>query len=350
MPKLKAKSKKTNTKPKSRVAVKKLGSYAAHLVSNLFTPEIEQVPIRNGYGEGLVILGKENEDVVALCCDLVESTKTAEFAKMFPERYVEVGVAEQNMAGLAAGMAHEGKIPFCTSYATFSPGRNWDQIRVSICYSGNNVKLIGSHAGISVGPDGATHQAMEDIATMRCLPRMTVLVPCDANEARRMTIAAGKMNGPVYIRLAREKTPQFTTDKTPFKIGKAEVYRTGSDCTIAAAGPQVYYALQAADKLAKENIDCEVINVGSVKPLDSATIIKSVQKTGCVVTAEEHQVMGGVGSAVAEALSQNHPVPQEYVGMPDHFGESGDPNELIAKWGMDATAVYKAVKKVLKRK
>ncbi len=333
------------TKPKS---IK--GSGAVELSAGLYSPDIKQTPIRNGYGEGLVILGKENPNVVALCCDLVESTKTAEFAKMFPERYVEVGVAEQNMAGLAAGMAHEGKIPFCTSYATFSPGRNWDQIRVSICYSGNNVKLIGSHAGISVGPDGATHQAMEDIAITRVLPRMMVLVPCDAVEARKMTIAAGKINGPVYIRLAREKTPEFTTDKTPFEIGKAQVFRSGSDVTIAAAGPQVYYAMQAAEKLSKDGINCEVINVGSVKPLDAETLTKSVKKTGCIVTAEEHQITGGVGSAVAEALAKNFPVPQEFVGMPDHFGESGEPNELIAKWGMDSEAIYKAVKKVLKRK
>lgn len=334
---------KANTKNKN-------SGYPASLVSDLFSAEINQVPIRNGYGEGLVVLGKENPNVVALCCDLVESTKTAEFAKMFPDRYVEVGVAEQNMAGLAAGMAHEGKIPFCTSYATFSPGRNWDQIRVSICYSGNNVKIIGSHAGISVGPDGATHQAMEDIAITRVLPRMTVLVPCDAIEARKMTIAAGRFNGPVYIRLAREKTPQFTTEETPFEIGKAAIFRSGKDVTIAAAGPQVYYALQAAEKLAKEKIDCEVINVGSVKPLDTAALIKSVKKSNCIVTAEEHQVTGGVGSAVAEALSLSYPVPQEYVGMPDHFGESGEPNELIAKWGMDTNAIYRAVKKVIKRK
>jgi transketolase len=335
---------------KKTAKIKDSGKLPAALAADLFSADISQVPIRNGYGEGLVILGKEDPNVVALCCDLVESTKTAEFAKMFPERYVEVGVAEQNMAGLAAGMAHEGKIPFCTSYATFSPGRNWDQIRVSICYSGNNVKIIGSHAGISVGPDGATHQAMEDIAITRVLPRMTVLVPCDAIEARKMTVAAGKMHGPVYIRLAREKTPQFTTDQTPFEIGKASVFRTGKDVTIAAAGPQVYYALQAADRLSKESIECEVINVGSVKPLDAATVIKSARKTGCVVSAEEHQVTGGVGSAVAEALSLSYPVPQEYVGMPDHFGESGEPNELIAKWGMDSSAIYKAVKKVIKRK
>lgn len=320
------------------------------LIDNLFAQDIKQVPIRNGYGEGLVILGKENKDVVVLCCDLTESTRSLEFAKEFPDRFIEVGVAEQNMAGLAAGMAHEGKIPFCSSYATFSPGRNWDQIRVAVCYSGNNVKLAGAHAGISVGPDGATHQAMEDIAITRVLPRMTVLVPADAIEARKATIAAAKINGPVYIRLARDKTPQFTTEETPFAIGRAFVFRQGSDCTIAAAGPQVYYALEAAEMLAQENIQCEVINLVSVKPLDEKTLLDSVKKTGCIVTAEEHQIMGGVGSAVSEVLSQSHPVPQEFVGMPDHFGESGTPAELIAKWGMDSKAVANAVRRVLKRK
>ncbi|OGE95025.1 MAG: transketolase, partial [Candidatus Doudnabacteria bacterium RIFCSPLOWO2_02_FULL_48_8] len=268
----------------------------------------------------------------------------------YPDRFVEVGVAEQNLAGLGAGMAHEGKIPFITSYAVFSPGRNWDQIRVAICYSGNNVKIIGSHAGISVGPDGATHQALEDIAITRVLPRMTVLVPCDAIEARKATVAAAKIQGPVYIRLAREKTPQFTTDETPFEIGKAFVYREGKDCTVAAAGPQVYYALQAANELAKEGIECEVLNMVSVKPMDERTLIESVKKTGAIVSAEEHQITGGVGSAIAEVLSRNFPVPQEFVGMPDSFGESGEPNELIAKWGMDGKAIFNAVKKVLKRK
>ncbi|MBX4186637.1 MAG: transketolase family protein [Candidatus Doudnabacteria bacterium] len=320
------------------------------LIDNLYASDIKQVPIRNGFGEGMMLLGKENPKVIGLCCDLTDSTKLGDFAKAFPERYVEVGVAEQNLAGLGAGFAHEGFIPFITSYATFSPGRNWDQIRVSICYSGNNVKIIGSHAGISVGPDGATHQAMEDIAMLRVLPRITVLVPCDAIEARKATIAAAKFNGPVYIRLAREKTPQFTTEETPFEIGKAYVFREGKDCTIAAAGPQVYYALQAADELAKEGIDCEVINVVSVKPLDVETLVESVKKTGCIVTAEEHQVTGGVGSAVAEALSRNYPVPQEFVGMPDHFGESGEPVELTAKWGMDSKGILAAVHKVIPRK
>jgi transketolase len=320
------------------------------LIDNLFTQDLEQVPIRNGFGEGLVLAGKAEKNVVGLCCDLTDSTKMAAFAKEFPERYVEVGVAEQNLAGLAAGMAHSGKIPFCTSYATFSPGRNWDQIRVSICYSGANVKLIGSHAGISVGPDGATHQAMEDIASLRVLPRIIVLVPCDSEEARKATIAAAKMKGPVYIRLAREKTPKFTVEETSFEIGKAQVFREGKDCTIASAGPQVYYALQAANELAKEGIDCEVLNMVSVKPMDEETLVSSVKKTGCVVSAEEHQITGGVGSAVSEVLSRNYPAPQEFVGMPDHFGESGEPNELIEKWGMDKKAIAKAVKKVVKRK
>jgi transketolase len=322
----------------------------AKLVDNLFAADIQQVPIRNGFGEGMMILGKENPDVIGLCCDLTNSTKLGDFAKTYPDRYVEVGVAEQNLAGLGAGMAHEGKIPFITSYATFSPGRNWDQIRVSICYSGNNVKIVGSHAGISVGPDGATHQGMEDIAITRVLPRMTVLVPADAIEARKVTVAAAKHEGPVYIRLAREKTPQFTTEETPFEIGKAYVFRSGKDCTIAAAGPQVYYAMVAASELKKEGVDCEVINLVSVKPLDEKTLIKSVTKTGCVVSAEEHQVMGGVGSAVAEVIARNFPVPQEFVGMPDHFGESGEQAELIAKWGMDSKAIVNAVKKVVKRK
>jgi transketolase len=340
----------TKTDKNKAVSSGSKSAYLGDLAADLFSEQIAQAPIRKGFGEGLVLLGKENPNVVGLCCDLVGSTMMSDFAKQFPDRYVEVGVAEQNMAGLAAGMAHEGKVAFCTSYATFSPGRNWDQIRVSICYSGNNVKLIGSHAGISVGPDGATHQAMEDIAITRVLPRMTVLVPCDAIEARKMTLAAGRMDGPVYIRLAREKTPQFTTEATPFEIGQAQVFRAGKDCTIAAAGPQVYYALQAAENLAKEKIECEVINVGSVKPLDGKTVLASVKKTGCLVSAEEHQVTGGVGSAVSEFLSKNYPVPQEYVGMPDHFGESGEPNELIAKWGMDAAAVLKAVRKVIGRK
>ena len=320
------------------------------LSDKLFKQDIDQQPIRKGFGDGMMILGKDDPKVIALCCDLTDSVKLGEFAKTFPDRFVEVGVAEQNLAGLGAGFAHEGFIPFITSYATFSPGRNWDQIRVSVCYSENNVKIVGSHAGISVGPDGATHQAMEDIAITRVLPNMTVLVPCDAIEARKATLAAAKHSGPVYIRLAREKTPQFTTDETPFEIGKAQIFREGKDVTVAAAGPQVYYALQAADELTKQGIDCEVINLVSVKPLDHQTLIASVKKTGCVVSAEEHQITGGVGSAVSESLARNYPVPQEFVGMPDHFGESGEQSELISKWGMDSKAIISAIQKVIQRK
>lgn len=320
------------------------------LIENLFFSSIKQLPIRDGYGDGLLYLGKENPNVVVLSCDLTESTRSLGFANQFPNRFIEVGVAEQNMAGLAAGMAHEGKIPFCSSYAVFSPGRNWDQVRVSVCYSKNNVKIVGAHAGISVGPDGATHQAMEDIAITRVLPNMTVLVPCDAIEARKATIAAAKFIGPVYLRLYRDKTPLFTTEETPFEIGKAQIFRAGRDCTIVAVGPQVYYALEAAEELSKEKIECEVINMASVKPMDEKTLIESVTKTGCIVSAEEHQITGGLGSAVAEVLSMNHPAPQEFVGMPDSFGESGEPNELIAKWGMDRKAIINAVKRVIKRK
>jgi len=312
--------------------------------------ELKQIPIRDGFGEALLILGKENPDVVVLCCDLLESTRSLEFSKQFPQRFIEVGVAEQNMAGLAAGMAHEGKIPFISSYAVFSPGRNWDQVRVSICFSENNVKIAGHHTGVSVGSDGATHQALEDIALTRVLPHMTVLAPTDAIEARKATIAAAKFKGPVYIRFVREKTPVFTTEETPFEIGKAFVYREGKDCTIGAIGPQVFYALQAAEKLSKEGIECEVINFASIKPLDEKTLIDSVKKTKCLVSAEEHQVAGGLGSALSEVLAKNFPTPQEFVGMQDCFGESGEPDELIAKYGMDEIAIYEAVKKVAKRK
>jgi len=307
-------------------------------------------PIRDGYGDGLLVLGKLNPKVVVLTCDLSESTRSLGFANHFPNRFIQVGVAEQNMAGIAAGMSHEGLIPFCSSYAVFSPGRNWDQIRVSVCYSKNNVKIVGAHAGISVGPDGATHQAMEDIAIMRVLPNMIVLVPADANQAKAATIAAAKYKGSVYLRLFREKTPLFTEENKDFKIGQAEVLRKGKNVTIAACGPQVYYALQAAEELAKKKIECEVINFSTIKPLDKNTLLESVKKTKKIVTAEEHQITGGLGSAIAEVLVREFPVRQEFVGMPDSFGESGEPNELIAKWGMDEKAIILAVKKVVSRK
>lgn len=319
------------------------------LAKNIFSGP-DRVPQRNGYGEGVVEAGRRNENVVVLCCDLTESTRSAEFRDTFPERFVEVGIAEQNMAGIAAGMAFSGKIPYISSYATFSPGRNWDQIRVSICYSMANVKIMGAHAGISVGPDGATHQAMEDIAITRCLPNMTVIVPCDYLEARKAALSIAETQGPVYMRFGREKVPVVTTEKTPFKIGRAETYREGKDAAVIACGSLVYEALVAADSLSGEGIECSVINCHTVKPIDRDAIIKAARGTGAVVTAEEHQVHGGLGSAVAEVLSQNCPVPIEYVAMMDRFGESGEPDELMKKFGLSAEGIASAVKRVLKRK
>ncbi|HYE60120.1 MAG TPA: transketolase family protein [Candidatus Kapabacteria bacterium] len=322
--------------------------YHKTLVHNLFSKEIEQLPTRNGYGEGMVLAGKKNKDVVVLCCDLTESTRSQAFKDAFPDRFIEMGVAEQNMAGVAAGLALEGKIPFCSSYAVFNPGRNWDQIRVSVCYNNANVKIAGAHAGISVGPDGATHQALEDIAITRVLPNMTVIAPCDAIETRKATMAAAALEGPVYLRFTREKTPVFTTDKTPFTIGKAEVLKQGRDVTVIACGPLVYEALLAAKKIDK-TAEVEVINCHTIKPIDIKTIVASVRKTGAVVTVEEHQVQGGLGSAVAEVLAQHMPVPMEMVGMHDTFGESGEPTQLLKKYGMTADDIIRAIKTVIRR-
>ena len=311
---------------------------------------IEQVPTRFGYGEGLAIAGKENPNVVALCADLTDSTRTSVFKKEFPDRFVEMGITEQNMASLASGMAAVGKIPFISSYAMFSPGRNWEQIRTTICYNNQNVKIAGAHSGVSVGPDGATHQATEDIAITRVIPNMVVLAPCDAIEAKKATIAAAKYKGPVYIRFTREKTLVMTTEDTPFEIGQAEIYREGKDVTIIGCGPLVYEALKAAEELAKEGIEAEVINNHTIKPMDKETILKSVKKTGCVVTIEEHQAAGGMGSAVSEILSQNYPTPMEIIGVKDRFGESGEPNELLEKFSLTAKNIVEAVKRVITRK
>lgn len=320
-----------------------------HLAKNIFdTPD--QVPQRNGYGEGVVEAGRANENVVVLCCDLTESTRSAAFREAFPERFVEIGIAEQDMAGIAAGMAFSGKIPYMSSYATFSPGRNWDQIRVSVCYSMANVKIMGAHAGISVGPDGATHQALEDIAITRCLPNMTVIVPCDYHQAKKAAISIASMDGPVYMRFGREKVPVVTTEKTPFKIGQADTYRDGGDVTVIACGSLVYEALVAAEALSADGIDCRVINCHTVKPIDEETIIRAAGETGAIVTAEEHQVHGGLGSAVAEVLSRHRPAPVEYVAMMDRFGESGEPGELMKKFGLDADGIKSSVRTVLERK
>ncbi len=320
------------------------------LSKKLFKKNIDMIPTRTGYGEGLVEAGKKNKNVVALCCDLTNSTKTAGFKKAFPNRYIETGVAEQNMAGIAAGMALGAeKIPFISSYAVFSPGLNWSQIRVSICYSNANVKIIGAHAGISVGPDGATHQALEDIAITRVIPNITVVVPCDYEETKKATLAIAVKKGPCYMRFAREATPVMTTKNTPFKIGKAEIFKEGEDVTIIACGPLVYEALLAAKELEKD-ISCEVINSHTIKPLDVKTIIASVKKTGRVITVEEHQITGGLGGAVAETLAEKYPVPMERIGMPDHFGESGKPKELLEKWGMDKNGIIEKVNKIMKKK
>jgi transketolase len=314
------------------------------------SPDIETAPSRNGFGEGLLHLGEHNKDVVALTGDLAESTRVLDFAKKYPERFIECGVAEQNMMGVAAGMAIAGKTPFVASYATFSPGRSWDQLRVSVAYSQANVKVAGSHTGLSVGPDGATHQALEDIAIVRTLPNMTVVVPCDAIEARKTTIALGGTAGPAYFRLGREKTPVMTTEDSPFSVGKASVFKEGSDVAIIGSGPILYNGLMAAIELEKLGISVLVINNHTIKPIDVETIVWAAKLTGAVVTLEEHQVMGGAGSAIAEVLAQHYPVPIEMIGMQDSFGESGEPAQLMKKFGMDTESIKAAIKKVLTRK
>lgn len=322
------------------------------LNSKLFDADCDQKPTRDGYGEGLLQAGIDDEKVVALCADLTESTKTNLFAKKFPERFIQVGVAEQNLATVASGLAAMGKIPFLASYAMFSPGRNWEQIRTTICYNNRNVKIVGAHAGVSVGPDGATHQALEDIALMRAIPNMTVLYPCDAVEARKATLAAAKTEGQFYIRLAREKTPIITTEQTPFEIGKANIMFESDNPQVAiiATGPLVFEALKSAKQLAEEEINTTVINLATIKPFDKETILNVVKKTKAVVTVEEHQVSAGMGSAVAELLAENFPVPIEFVAVRDLFGQSGEMVELLEHYKLNSKAIAEAVKKVIGRK
>ena len=324
----------------------------AKLSKDIFEENIEKVATRQGYGEGLVEAGRRDERVVAMCADLTESTRTDLFKKEFSDRFIEVGVAEQALATLAAGMANYGKIPFIASYAAFSPGRNWEQIRTTIALNDVPVKIAGAHAGISVGPDGATHQQLEDIALMRAMPNMVVIAPADSIEARKATVEAAKNSKPTYIRFAREKTPVFTTDKTPFKIGRAEVVWEAKDpqAAIIACGPLVYEALLAARELEKKGIEVLVINSHTIKPLDEKEIVRAAKITGAVVTVEEHQITGGLGGAVAEALSRNYPVPLEFVGMPDCFGESGAPDELLTKYAMKSKNIVEATIKVVARK
>lgn len=319
------------------------------LNTKMFDKDVEQIPIRKGFGEGLVLAGEKNPQVVALSADLTESAQALPFKEKFPNRFIQVGVAEQNLATVASGMATMGKIPFITSYAMFSPGRNWEQIRTTICYNNRPVKIAGSHAGVSVGPDGGTHQAIEDLAITRVLPRMIVLSPCDAIEARKATIASVDTNTPVYIRLAREKTPVMTTIETPFEIGKVQIFWTSEKpkVGIVATGALLHKALSAAQTLEKEGIEVEVMNLSTIKPLDEEAIINMAKKTGKIVTVEEHQIAGGMGSAVAELLAKNFPVPMRFIGVNDEFGQSGTPAELIEHYGMGEKDILKAVKELL---
>ena len=321
------------------------------LSDKIFKKDIEMVPTRNGYGEGLVIAGEADENVVALCADLTISTRTEPFKEKFPERYIEIGVAEQLLATVAAGMANYGKIPFISSYAAFSPGRNWEQIRTAIALNDIPVKIAGAHAGVSVGPDGATHQALEDLATMRVMPNMIVVYPADAIEAKKATVEAATNGKPTYLRFAREGTPQFTTEATPFKIGEALTLWEDPDPQVAivATGPLVYEALKAAKELGK-TVPVIVIDCHTVKPLDTVTILKAAKQAGAVVTVEEAQAAGGLGGAVAETLAKNFPCPQEFIGVQDHFGESGEPGELLTKFGMTSKDIVDACKKVISRK
>jgi transketolase len=307
-----------------------------HLVQNILDANIPKEPVRKGFGRGLLEAGKQNQEVVAACADLTDSTQMSLFKAAFPDRFVEIGVAEQNLVTVGSGMAAMGKIPFVSSYAAFSPGRNWEQIRTTICLNDMPVKVVGSHAGISVGPDGATHQMLEDIALMRVLPNMVVIAPGDSVEAEKATLALAKDPRPAYLRLAREPTPVFTTTDTPFEIGKAYELVHGNDLTIIATGTMTFQALVAAEKLFTQGIDVEVVHTPTIKPLDAVTILKSVQKTKAVITIEEGQVIGGLGGAISELLSEHHPTRIVRMGMKDRFGESGTPDELLEHFGLTA--------------
>ncbi|MDB5176849.1 MAG: tktA [Candidatus Saccharibacteria bacterium] len=320
------------------------------LADNLFADDAAAEPIRAGFGRGLKAAGEANEAVVALCADLTDSTKMSEFRDAFPERFVEIGVAEQNLVTVASGMARAGKIPFTSSYAAFSPGRNWEQIRTTIALNDQPVKIVGSHAGVSVGPDGATHQMLEDITLMRVLPNMVVVAPGDSIEAEKATRAIAENGKPSYIRLAREKTPIFSTEHSPFEIGKAYILREGHDITLLGTGTMTYQLLVAAKELEKHGVSAEVVHVPTIKPLDNDTILASVRKTGRALTAEEAQVNGGFGGAIAELLSENLPTPLKRVGMLDRFGESGEPDELLDYFGLTGAKIAITAKEFVENK
>lgn len=309
--------------------------------------EKEQKATRDGYGAGLMQLGENDERVVVLTADLAESTRVLEFGKKYPDRFFEIGIAEQNMMGVAAGLALEGYIPFVSSYAVFSPGRSWDQLRVSVCYSKANVKVVGAHTGVSVGPDGGTHQALEDVAITRVLPNITVIVPCDYEETRKTVIAASMLEGPVYFRFTREKSPVLTELTTEFKIGKLNIMKDGRDLAIIGCGPILANALKAAEDIESFGISVMVVNCHTIKPIDKEGLIEIAKKCGKIVTIEEHQAAGGLGSAVAEVLSQNYPVPMEIMGIPDRFGESGETGELLKTMKLDTESIVERIKKFL---
>ena len=311
---------------------------------------VEMQKTRIGFGHGLVETGEKNRDVVVLVGDLRDSTNVAFFAEKFPERFIEVGIAEQNMANIAAGLSLTGKIPFFTTYGAFASTRCLDMLRVTICYSNLNVKIGGAHGGISVGPDGATHQALEEISILRSLPNMQVIVPCDYYETKKATVCASQIDGPVYIRYGRENVPIVTDEKTEFKFGRGAVYRDGGDVAIIACGVMLYESLLAADESAREGIDARVINIHTVKPIDREIIITAARECGAIVTAEEHQIMGGFGSAVAEVVAETYPVPMRFVGVNDSFGRSGQPDELMTAYHLKSPDIVEAVKNVLKKK
>jgi transketolase len=320
------------------------------LQKHLFDPKnLEQQATRDGFGHGLVQAGELNDKIVALCADLAESTRTHWFKESFPNRYVELGVAEQNLAAVASGMANYGKIPFIMSYAAFSPGRNWEQIRSTICLNDVPVKIVGAHAGVSVGPDGATHQALEDIALTRVLPNMIVVVPADAQEARKATLAVADNKKPSYLRLARAKTPVFTTEKTPFEIGQATMVYQAEEprVGIVACGSLVYQSMLAAEELAKKGIHVSVLNMSTIKPLDGHALIDLAKSVDHIVTAEEHQIAGGLGGAVAEFLSEHYPISLSRIGMHDRYGESGDPDTLLEYFGFTKDGIIRHIKKHL---
>lgn len=305
---------------------------------------MNKIPMRDGYGKALLKLIGNGKPVVALDADVAKSTRTVCVRDQYPEHFLDMGIAEQDMVGTASGLALGGIIPFASTYGVFLAGRAWDQMRTTVCYNNLNVKLAGAHAGISVGPDGATHQALEDVALMRVLPNMTVVVPCDAVETEKATLALAEREGPCYIRFGREAVPVITDEDSPFEIGKANVLRDGKDAVLFANGAMVYEGLEAAKQLAGEGIDLMVVNLHTVKPLDQEAVLAAARKTGRVITAEEHQAAGGMGSAVAECLAQHYPVPMRILGMQDGFGESGAPDELMKRYGFSSDAIYQAVK------